>query len=79
LICKNLGKNLNKKCNLLQSYGTYAGETILTSFYIECKNIVIQISIVYERSSFLWIGEDNYSNYIQKIKYFGDTPRALKK
>ena len=70
---------MNKKCNLIQSYGTYASETILTSFYIECKNVVIQISIVYERGSFLWIGEDNYSNDLQKTKYFGDTPRALNK
>jgi len=55
--------------------GNYFKEKVLTNLYIECKMLTFQISIVYERGDFLWIGSDDYKN--EARKYFGDTPRAL--
>jgi hypothetical protein len=55
--------------------GNYFNEKILTNLYIDCKFLTFQISIVYDRGNFLWIGKDDYKN--EENKYFGDTPRAL--
>lgn len=59
--------------------GTYSNLDILTSFYIECKRLTIQISIVYERGNFLWIASDDYQVNSDNLKSFGDRPRALNK
>lgn len=75
---KELIGKLNSKCRYIQMSGSYFKEKILTNLYIECKLLTLQISIVYERGDFLWIGSDDYKNE-HANKYFGDTPRALNK
>lgn len=72
---KELISKLNSKCRYIQMNGNYFKEKVLSNLYIECKLITIQISIVYERGDFLWIGNDEYK--IEQTKYFGDVPRAL--
>ena len=72
---KELISKLNSKCRYVQMSGNYFNEKVLTNLYIECKLLTLQISIVYDRGDFLWIGSDEYKN--EERKYFGDTPRAL--
>lgn len=52
----------------------YRKNRILTSVYIHAKNIHLQISILYKRGDFIWIGKDSY---VHASKKFGDKPRAI--
>ena len=51
-------------------------EEIVTNLYIKFTNLALQISILYDRGDFYWIGKDN-SNFNGKM--YGDTPRSLNK
>lgn len=56
--------------------GEFQFNTILTNLYIQTANFIFQVSILYERGNFLWIGQDNLP---LKQKKFGDIPRAISK
>ena len=66
------------KCFYFKREGYFQKFKILTNVYVKCGGYAIQISIMYERGSFLWIGSDdnNAYNYI-KNRQFGDISRAV--
>ncbi len=71
-----MNKNFKSRCYITESFGVNSEKNIyLNSIYIECNYMLIQVSIVYERSNFYWIGKDNFQT--SRTKYFGDTPRSL--
>lgn len=49
---------------------------ILSSIYVRCGQLLIQIVILYDRGDFIWISNDKH-----KIdgKHIGDVPRAINK
>ena len=73
---RDLVEKLNPSCKFKQMTGIYVKENVLTSLYVECKQITLQISVFYERGSFYWIGSDTHSLKNNK-KVFGDKPRAM--
>ena len=68
---------LGSVCDLIDEYGNFIGELILTRFVILCKSFHIQIAVFYTRGEFLWIG-DVKLNFYEK-KWFTDVPRAMNK
>jgi hypothetical protein len=48
---------------------------LLTGFYIECERLTVQIAILYDRATFLWLPEDDY----QAERQFCDTARAFRR
>jgi hypothetical protein len=65
----------NFNCNVTEATGRLNDYKIITNVYVNCPKLSLQIAILYERKSFLWIGADE--NEIGKPKWFGDVPRAL--
>ena len=57
--------------------GEYKQSSALTSLYIQCKNFIIHVSILYKRGNFLWIGSDNLQ--LEQKKLFGDVSRSINK
>ena len=77
-------KNLNGKCHILFGHDTIDKRRVLTNVYVTCRNVILQISIVYERDSFLWIGGDHNTQRWQSAnvkvdRCFGDKARAISK
>lgn len=54
----------------------HEGHVVLSNMYLQCQNLTVQISVVYERSSFIWILGDDDSSLAET---FGDQTRALHK
>ena len=89
--CKNAPKKLTNKCEMIAPvYGAYYDTQYVSGARIECKLLTVYISVVYERGTFLWIGNDaptnetsRWSLFKQKPpsanRSFGDVPRSLKK
>jgi hypothetical protein len=50
---------------------------VTTLFFIECKEIKIQLSVFYKRGEYYWIGDD--SSKKTDPKWFGDIPRGINK
>ncbi len=48
-----------------------------TLFFIECKEIKIQLSVFYKRGEYYWIGDDGSKT--TDPKWFGDVPRGINK
>ncbi len=68
------------KCRVHFSYGAHIERKVLTNVYLECRSVVLQIVIAYERGSFLWLGSDSdgpRSVPRAKERSFGDVPRAM--
>ena len=65
-------------CKRNNQKGKLLKKRILTNFYLECEHFVLQLSLVYKRSNFFWIGKGDYED-LQISKYFGDHDRALTK
>jgi hypothetical protein len=71
---ENLDQN---KYFLNYTFSFYENESILSGVYVKFKHLLIQIQLVYNRGDFLWIGANDLDT--KNVKFFGDTPRALKK
>ena len=55
---------------------TFKQMPVLTNLYISCGKFRIQITILYKRGDFLWVGDDEYK---LSGKKFGDFPRSINK
>jgi len=55
----------------------FSGEAILTSLFIQCHFLTIQVSVVYERGNFLWTLSDEYTRHRHRDSLYGRVPRAL--
>jgi hypothetical protein len=72
--------NMNSKCKYRQASTNFSDveeKYALSSMYIICYKLVIQIAVFYTRGHFYWIGVDRF--YKGKEKVFGDTNRAMNK
>lgn len=54
----------------------YVDLNIISSFYLQCEAVNLQISIYYERENFWWLPEDDF---VSGKKILNDKPRAFKK
>ncbi len=61
-------------CEYVRSEGYFKQYKILTSVYVDCKSVVVQVALLYKRGSFLWSGKDKKSLFKAK---FCDMPRAI--
>ncbi len=75
ILKQDLISNLDSKCHYIKTNGDFLKEKVLTNIFIDCENFKFQVSIVYNRAKFLWIGSSD--EYKDESIYFGDTPRAL--
>ena len=65
-----------KSCTKYEMKGQFVDDTIATNVYLRCERLLVQVSIFYERGTFLWIGSDDFK---LDEKYFGDIDRAVQK
>ena len=77
-IVEILVNEYNLNCTSTKSHGTYVNQKVLTNFYLNCTNIIIQLAIFYDRHDFIWIGADETLELNFNLS-FGDFPRALNK
>ncbi len=67
-------KTLVKEFHSIFNFSYCKENENITNIYIHSKNIHFQISILYKRGDFFWIGKDNYNHSSKK---FGDKARAI--
>jgi hypothetical protein len=53
-------------------------ETVLTGFYLSCKDLLVHLALFYKRGDFHWVSNDDYFHGGVKTT-FGDKARAFKK
>ena len=70
-----LKNEYNLKCKIKRGSGQFMNKKVHTNIYLNCTTVAIQLAIFYERNTFLWIGADERKAL--KLKWFGDTPRAI--
>lgn len=68
-----------------QSNGFLIEKYVLTTIYLNCEHVNIQLSVFYDRNYYLWIGQSENNHDMTNAEdesipqWYGDTPRAMQR